>query len=84
MAENKDLDFSGLFYDSATVTFDTPGKVQANAIAVLSGGSVSSVTIDQPATFGTWQRQAPGSIRFGGMAAAFHPKPGCCHVYSCC
>ena len=42
------LDFSGLFYDSATVTFDTPGKVQANAIAELSGGSVSSVSIDQP------------------------------------
>ena len=59
------LDFSGLFYDSATVTFDTPGKVQANAIAVLSGGSVSSVTIDQPG--GIYQALIQLLTQLGGL-----------------
>ena len=59
------LDFSGLFYDSATVSFEDPGKVQANAIAVLSGDSVSSVTVDQPG--GIYERLLQLLTQLGGL-----------------
>lgn len=62
---NATLDFSGLFYDSATVSFEDPGKVKANAIAVLSGDSVSSVTVDQPG--GIYQRLIQLLTQLGGL-----------------
>ena len=62
---NATLDFEGIFYDSATVTIEDPGKVQANAIAVLSGDSVSSVTVDQPG--GIYQRLIQLLTQLGGL-----------------
>lgn len=62
---NATLDFEGIFYDSATVTIEDPGKVQANAIAVLTGDSVSSVTVDQPG--GIYQRLIQLLTQLGGL-----------------
>ena len=47
---------------------------------LTSVDEILCVNIEQPPTFGTWQRPTPGFIRFG---AAFHPKPGIDHVYGC-
>jgi hypothetical protein len=43
-----EITFPGLFYDSATVTFDSPGKVTAQGEALLSGDGVDSIEITQP------------------------------------